>query len=693
MTTISIAVSKLVHSPRNVRQPGPDDDVTDLEESILEFGLLNPLTAHPMPRGRLGVFAGGRRLLALQRLIARDALPKTHEVDVTVRDEADLVLTEMSFAENAVRVSLPAVTEFKTYARLIEEGADITAVAHRYQVTELHVKQRMRLGQLHADILTALEAEHITLDMAKAYAATTDQALQKRVFDQRHAHVYEIRAALKRDLVNAGVDRMLELVGDDAYAAAGGRIEPDLFMPGESRVLDLDLLKGLYDAQLAAAVAALKLPGNVTLQFSADGVGISVEVTDNPTDEQQARMRELDGRLDAIDDELNAIAEWDDDGPGGRWVALAGENEDKVRNLTAEKTRLVDELNETVDGLAWPEGPLIAMASIRNGGLHVVGYYRPMSWRAPDHVADAGKVIDPPQSSSSATTEPTKRVANVWEPDRQNNGTVIQPEAVVREEHGLSRDAAEVVRSCRRQTLSAMLLADDEGRGVAEDYLVFVLARGVISGDAAAELGVHGLPRHEYDPPIAREDLAGQPAAAVVTAARERVLAFDWMREVDPVRAFMLYMEAPVEQTREAFAYVAALMLTRTMNAPGYQVCLHDVLGAMLDAGPERIREQWTPDQQFFERLPKARRLDAIREAVGPTIAGRFAQYGNEGLTQAAALVMEAGRETRSRYGMTGADVEAARRWVPEYMAFRDPDNLDLLIGGTEARQVEEQAA
>lgn len=687
MTTTSIRVSKLVHSPRNGRQPAdypPDSDyhrTADLEEQILHFGLIHPPTAHPMAKGLFGVFIGGRRLLACQRLIARGALPKDHAIDVAIRDEPDAVMTDMSFAENASRVALTAVTEFRTFAQLIDEGADVAAIARRYAVTELHVRQRMRLGQLHPDVLDALAAERISLDIAKAYAATADQELQKRVFDQRPTHAFEIRAALKRDAVNAGVDRMIELVTIDAYSAAGGRAEEDLFVADETRLLDVDILKRLYDEKLAAAVAALRLPPDVTLQFGVDGVGRAVEIVDDPTDEQRARVGEIERRCIEIEVALERIAEWDGDGVTAKFVAIAGENADEVANLVAEKDRLLDEMQAITSSYGWPDGPLIAVAKITAGELNVVGFHRPYGWAAAPG-GQSSLAPRPAPAVDGAVPATIRRVADVWESDRQTNGTVVQPEAVAREDHGLSKDAAEVMRSCRRQALSAIMLRDIASQRIAQDYMTFVLARGMIGAESAAELGVRSVPLHEYDPPIAREDLAGQPAAQDIADARERVLGYDWMREVELHKALALFVDAPEIEKTQASAYVAVLMLSRSMNAPGYRFGpLHDQLASMLGATPDAIREQWTPDERYFKWLPKARRLEAIGDAVGPTIAGRFAQYGNEGLAQAAALVMAAAPATASRHGMMTADIWRARAWIPEYMAFSDPDNPARLIG------------
>lgn len=703
MTTITVAVSKLAHSPRNVRQPSEDDDTGDLEGTILELGLINPLTAHPMPRGKYGVFAGGRRLLALQRLIRRGDLPKDHAVDVTVRDESDAKLTELSFAENAVRQALPAVTEFETYARLIDEGAEVAAIAHRYQTTELHVRQRMRLGELHPAIRADLAAEKLTLDMAKAYGATADQALQKRIYDQRPTHPYEVRAAMKRDAANAGIDRMLALVGLDAYAAAGGRAEEDLFTPGESRVLDVEILRAAYNERIEAERDRLGIPAQATLQFGFDGVGAVIEQPAALDDAAWTRVATIDGEVEDLECKLDDVAEWNDDGPIGRYIAVAGGDQGEVDRLAADLKRLRDE-SETIHRAAAGtiDGPVIAVADAVNLQLFLRSLHRPIGW------SDAGAVAPPVAVTGSArateaaivagvaaatpvlqrtvtalggTAAVEKPVVNGFRPDRlAYSGVYRQPEEVAKERYGLTKDAVEAMRSHQRRTLQAALLGSPIGEKLAGTFLVFVLARDLLRErgpddyrvDSAGQLGVDRVPSIEHDPHQVRADLAAQPAAEIVGDALARLRAAEWMREPDIAAAFRRFSHTPFIEQQRAAAAVAAAMLNRSLGLPGFEVPIHQVLAEFLSIGRE-VRSYWSPDAAFFARLSKTAKLDAIR-FVDEAVAKRVTNLGTDDLTEAAAAIMSGTLAAASKYGLSDEARRRADGWVPDYLAFLEPD-------------------
>ncbi len=707
MTTTTVAVSKLVHSPRNVRQPSEDADTADLEATILSpIGLISPPVAHPMPRGRFGVMAGGRRLLALQRLIKRGDLPKDHAIDIIVRDEPDAILHEISIVENVQRVALPAVTEYEAFARLVdEEGATVEDVAHRYQITELHVRQRLRLGQLHPAIRAELAADRLSLDMAKAYGGTADQDLQKRVFDQRPGHPYEVRAAMKRDAANAGVDRMLALVGIDAYAAAGGRAEEDFFQPGESRILDFEVLRGAFNEKVAAERARLGIPTQATLQFDFGGVGARIEQPAELDDAARLRLGKIDGLIEEAERALEDLADWDDDGPIGRYVANAGGDQSEVDRHAAELSRLRDEAEDLHRAAAGTiDGPVIAVVDGVNLQLFLRGLHRPLGWSdalppvngpAPQITESVarGAVAAIPVVQAAATgiaaamgaaPSAERPVINGFRTDRLGySGVYRQPEEVAKEQHGLTKDAVEAMRSHQRRNLQAAFLGSPIGEKLAHTFLIFVLARDLHRErgaddhrvDSAGKLGVDRLPSIEHDPHQVRADLATQPAAEIVGDALTRLRAAEWMREPDVAAAFRRFSHSPYIEQQRAAAAVAAALLNRSLGVPGFEVPIHQVIAEFLSIDRE-VRSYWTPDEAFFARLSKSAKIEAIR-FVDEAVAKRVANLGTDELTAAAALIMSGTLFAAERYGLTAEARRRADGWVPAYLAFDRDGGVD----------------
>lgn len=255
-----IVLDKLAHADTNVRRGGKAD-IEQLAANILAHGLLQNLVGTEAADGSIAVLAGGRRLKALQLLARQKRIPKDYLVSVQVLD-ADGLAGEASLSENFQRLNMNAGAEAEEFARLVREGADIAGIAARFGLTERHVEQRLRLADLHPVVLDALKAGKISLDIAKAFASLPDQARQAVVFkDSKFTGPYpEGPEAVRRRMAETGRTgdhAWPQFVGREAYTAAGGAIETDLFADKRSEVwTSLDLLEKLARQKLAEVAAA-----------------------------------------------------------------------------------------------------------------------------------------------------------------------------------------------------------------------------------------------------------------------------------------------------------------------------------------------------------------------------------------------------------------------------------------------------
>jgi ParB family chromosome partitioning protein len=686
MSTVSIPLSKLRLSPLNVRHPVEGDianEVHDLQASILAYGLMNPLAVHKLskPRGHFGVIAGGRRLRALQGLAEDGRISADHEVDCYETAAPPSTLTEMSIAENLVRVALKPTAEYEAFARLAEDGIDEEKIAERFGTTTLHVRQRMRLGRLHPDILAALDASRISLDLAKAYAATADQALQVRVFKemsgswQHNAH--NVRNAIRGGGRALNADRMLEVVGEQAYLDAGGQLEEDFFTH-HKRVLQIGTLNDLYYAKVAEQEAELKarLPVQIAaVTTSAVDLGRPLFASAQLADEQRDRLTEIDARADEIHEQLEQLAEMghiEDDAAIADTPIISDRPEDqpKVDALRAELGKLQDE-GERIHAEAkvqLPDGPVVVLAEPGEDGMVVRGYYRPRGYVEPGRVEGGGNSAgDPPAASLDL---PIGLNPSVGYGD---------PKPAVKAQFGLTADGIEVMRSHRRAILRGMMV--DRGEPYSQRtsgmLLPFMVLRLTLQsagqrGVSAAHVGSAGS-FHITGSPIGADDVAKQRGAQAWSAIRADLEAAAWMVEPDLRRAFSIYVELDDDDLELASAVAAGLLLDRSLQAPGYRVPLHDELAMLLGTADDAtIRQRyWTPDTAFFDQLPKSRRLAAVEE-VAPSIARDISKLPTSEISAACALFFSASEEARRRFTMLPGHLQHARRWMPAFLGFSD---------------------
>ena len=288
----AIPLSQLELSPGNVRKtPADASAFTELKASIAAHGLLENLIARSMGPGpdgpgRYAVIAGGRRLAAMQALAAEGTLEEDHPVPCRMIGGI-VAAEEVSLAENSVRAAMHPADQVEAFRRLADAGSTAAAIAARFGVSERTVEKRLRLGNAAPVLLEAYRAGKIDLDTLMAFAVTTDQAHQSAVWETVSQQGYrpgawQIRRLLTEDRVSA-TSAIARFVGIEAYEAAGGKIDRDLFAEEDERGIwfdDPDLLN------------KLAMDG---LQVGGEGIEDALEMGRGAARRGLGRHRELSG--------------------------------------------------------------------------------------------------------------------------------------------------------------------------------------------------------------------------------------------------------------------------------------------------------------------------------------------------------------------------------------------------------------
>ena len=160
-----ISINKLVISPLNVRKRQATG-IEELAALIASQGLIHNLVVTEQVKkgkktGKHEVVAGGRRLAALNLLIAEGRLPKDHQVECRVvgRDEA----LQMSLAENSGREGMHPADLVMAYRSLAEAGLSPDEIGPRYGVSSLTVKRYLKLTNVSPNIFRLYAEDKMTL--------------------------------------------------------------------------------------------------------------------------------------------------------------------------------------------------------------------------------------------------------------------------------------------------------------------------------------------------------------------------------------------------------------------------------------------------------------------------------------------------------------------------------------------------
>ena len=276
-----IPFDRLVLSQSNVRRIKSGVSVEELAEDIARRGLLQSLNVRPMldesgmETGKFEIPAGGRRFQALSLLVKQKRLAKTAPIPCIVRDAGSAILAEDdSLAENMQRVALHPLDQFRAFSTLREKGLGDEAIAAAFFVTPQIVRQRLKVTSVAPALLDVYAEDGMTLEQLMAFTVTSDAARQVQVWDavkgSWNKEPYAIRRMLTETSVRAS-DRRAIFVGVETYEAAGGIVARDLFQGDDGGWLeDVTLLDHLVGEKLQAEAQALVPEGWKWIEVSAD---------------------------------------------------------------------------------------------------------------------------------------------------------------------------------------------------------------------------------------------------------------------------------------------------------------------------------------------------------------------------------------------------------------------------------------
>ena len=669
-----IPLSRLSLAPENVRTTPPDPQAdTALKASIAALGLLENLVVRPDEPNesgaeRFAVVAGGRRLRAMQALVQDEVLDANHPVPCQVRT-GDAEPSELSLAENVVRIAMHPADQVTAFADLVAAGQSVSAIAARFGASERIVEQRLRLGNAAPELLDAYRADEIGLEVLKAFAVTADRERQMAVWEQVSAQGYRPSAAQVKRLLTEervpGGTVIARFVGVEAYEAAGGTVMRDLFADEHEHGVwfeDPVLLEKLATDKLQAAADELATRWKWAVPMIEVGwddtasYGRVEPQPGTPTDEERAEI----GKLETRYDELRGL---DDDAWTEELLEEAGRIEARL-----------DELEGAVEARAMWRREDFAMAGCiatigNDGSLQVIaGLVKSEDMPKPDEsgaaAAQAGNGHDP-DTAGVHTTVPSVTQPVAGPRDR---------EAEARKEAGVGIGLADDQRSIRTALVKAKLSGDF---GAAFDLMLFQMGRAVFAPgyhDHALDIAVKETP----DRPNTRmndEDFADWSPGEAMLADRSH-LPFDWLDIEDDGESFAALRALPQAEKEALFAASVA----RTVKG---QLAFEPQARPELEATVTRLDIDFAKHirptaAMYWSRINKSRVLDIARTVFGLAWASARSKYKKPALAEAMEAAFAAGEPP---VGVSASMHAKALAWVPPGFAAFNTGRPDVGAG------------
>ena len=203
-TKNKLSISDLYPNKLQPRKIFDEDSLSDLENSIKERGIIQPIIVRKSDESsKYEIIAGERRWLAAQKA-------GLHEVPVVITEADDLKSLEFAIVENVQRNDLNPLEEAQGYQRLINDFAyDQEKVSKFIGKSRSYITNCLRILTLPNDVLNLIETKKISTGHAKILVGLENASfvahkiIEKKLSVRQSENFVKIFKKKKRTYINS----------------------------------------------------------------------------------------------------------------------------------------------------------------------------------------------------------------------------------------------------------------------------------------------------------------------------------------------------------------------------------------------------------------------------------------------------------------------------------------------------------
>lgn len=204
-----IELNKIQANPNQPRREFDQANLQELADSIMEIGIIQPITLRKMEDESYQIIAGERRWRA-SKLAGLKAIP------AYIRTADDENVMEMALIENIQREDLNSLEIALAYQHLMEQyNLTQERLSERIGKNRSTITNYLRLLKLPAPIQMALQNKEMDMGHARALLTLDNPALQVQVFQQIQQEGLSVRkveemvrALMEGESVKAGTKKI-----------------------------------------------------------------------------------------------------------------------------------------------------------------------------------------------------------------------------------------------------------------------------------------------------------------------------------------------------------------------------------------------------------------------------------------------------------------------------------------------------
>ena len=175
---VILRISEIEPNREQPRKDFDEEALAQLSQSIMQFGVLQPIMVRPLPMGGYQIVAGERRYRASR-------MAGLTEIPAVIRELSDNETMELALIENLQREDLSPIEEAKGYKTLIDTySLSQEQVAQTVGKSRPAIANTMRLLLLPDDVIALVEKGDLSQGHARALLALDNKALMSAVAEE-----------------------------------------------------------------------------------------------------------------------------------------------------------------------------------------------------------------------------------------------------------------------------------------------------------------------------------------------------------------------------------------------------------------------------------------------------------------------------------------------------------------------------
>ena len=210
---VTLRIADIEPNRDQPRKEFDEQALAELSQSIMQFGVLQPILVRPLPLGGYQIVAGERRFRASR-------MAGLTEIPAVIRELSDNETMELALIENLQREDLSPIEEAKGYKTLIDTySMSQEQVAQTVGKSRPAVANTMRLLLLPDDVIELVEKGELSSGHARALLALENKALMSNLAEEivnKNLSVRQVEKMVK-DLLKKPVQRTRTVKSKPSY--------------------------------------------------------------------------------------------------------------------------------------------------------------------------------------------------------------------------------------------------------------------------------------------------------------------------------------------------------------------------------------------------------------------------------------------------------------------------------------------